>query len=93
MLLKKNVRIDNPNHHHLYPLFWNISPALVWNKGKRGKHYLPLLYIIPNNFPYYPLLQNISPTPVWNRGKEKRHYITLLYVPANLDEAIADLHK
>ena len=87
--------IDNPNHHlyHLYPLFQNIPPAPVWNRGRRGKHYLPLPHIIPNNLPHHPLLQNIPPAPVWNRGRGRRRYITPLYVPANLNKAIADLHK
>ena len=90
--------IDNPNHHlyHLYPLLQNIPPALVWNRGRRGKHYLPLPHIIPNNLPHHPLLQNIPPAPVWNRGRGRRRYITSLYVPANLNnlnKAIADLHK
>ena len=88
--------IDNPNHHyyhHLHPLLQNIPPASVWNRGRRGRHYLPLPHIIPNNLSHYPSLQNIPPAPVWNRGREGRHYITPLYVPTNLNEAIADLHR
>ena len=85
--------IDNPNYHHHHPLLQNISPAPVWNRGREERRYLPLLYIIPNNFPHYPLLQNIPPAPVWNRGRGGRHYITPLYVSANLDKAIANLHR
>jgi len=87
--------IDNPNHHHhhLHPLLQNISPTPVWNRGKRGRRYLPLPHIISNNLPHHPSLQNIPPAPVWNRGKGGRCYITPLYVPANLDKAIADLHR
>jgi len=87
--------IDNPNHHHhhLHSLLQNISPAPIWNRGRRERHYLPLPYIIPNNLPHHPSLQNIPPAPVWNRGRGGRCYITPLYVPANLDETIADLHR
>jgi len=92
---KAQHHIDNPNyhHHHHHLLLQNISPASVWNREKRGRRHLSLPHIIPNNIPYYPLLQNIPPAPVWNRGKEGKCYITPLYVPANLDKAIADLHR
>jgi len=58
--------IDNPNHHHyhLHPLLQNIPPVLVWNRGRRGRRYLPFPHIIPNNLSYYPSLQNIPPAPV-----------------------------
>jgi len=86
--------IDNPNHHHhFYPLLQNIPPAPVWNRGRGGRHHLPLPHIIPNNLPHHPSLQNIPPAPVWNRRRGRRRYITPLYVPANLDEAIVDLHR
>ena len=86
--------IDNSNHHyHLHPLLQNISSAPVWNRGRERRHHLPLPHIIPNNLPHYPSLQNISPAPVWNRERERKCYITSLYVPANLDEAIVDLHR
>jgi len=86
--------IDNPNyHHHYHPLLQNIPLAPVWNKGRGGRCHLSLPHIIPNNIPYYPLLQNIPPALVWNRGRGGRCYITPLYVLANLDEAIADLHR
>jgi len=55
-----------------------------------------IIYPFHISFPtisYHPSLQNIPFAPVWNRKKEERCYITLLYVPANLDEAIADLHR
>ena len=91
---RAQYHIDNPNHHHHHhhPLLQNIPPAPVWNRGRRGRSYLPLPHIIPNNLPHHPSLQNIPPAPVWNRGR-RRHYITPLYVPANLDEAIVDLHR
>ena len=87
--------IDNPNHYHyhLHPLLQNISPALVQNRGRRERYYLPLLHIIPNNLPHHPSLQNIPPASIWNRERGGRRYITPLYVLANLDEAIADLHR
>ena len=86
--------IDNPNHHHLlHPLLQNIPPVPVWNRGRGGRCHLPLPHIIPNNLPYHPSLQNIPPAPVWNRGRGRRRYITPLYVPANLDEAIVNLHR
>ena len=48
----------------------------------------------PNyHYHLHPLLQNIPPALVWNRGRGGRRYITPLYVLANLDEAIADLHR
>ena len=86
-------QIDNPNYHHLHPLLQNIPLAPVWNRGREERCYLPLPHIIPNNLPYHPSLQNIPPTPVWNRGRGGRHYITPLYVSANLDKAIANLHR
>ena len=81
------------HHYHLHPLLQNIPPAPVWNRGRGGRHHLPLPHIIPNNLLYHPSLQNIPSAPVWNRGRGRRHYITPLYVPANLDEAIVDLHR
>jgi len=48
----------------------------------------------PNYHYYlYPLLQNIPLALVWNRGRKGKCYITPLYVSANLNEAIADLHR
>jgi len=89
--------IDNPdNHHHCHPLLQNIPPAPVWNRRRGRRHYLPLPYIDPNNtnnLPHHSSLQNISLASVLNRGRQRRCYITPLYVPANLNEAIADLHR
>ena len=49
--------IDNPNYYHyLHPLLQNIPPTSVWNRGRGGKHHLPISHIIPNNIPYHPLL-------------------------------------
>jgi len=91
---RARYHIDNSNHHHYhYPLLQNIPSAPIWNRGRGGRHHLPLSHIIPNNLPYHPSLQNIPPAPVWNRGRGRKCYITPLYVPANLDEAIVDLHR
>ena len=104
MLLKKNVRLEELkiglNIIQITPiiiiiiiiLYFRIFLLPLFGIEEEKKDIIYPFYI---SFPTISLiiLQNIPPAPVWNRGKGGRHYITSLYVPANLDEAIANLHR